>query len=104
MNTSGIAPRDTKCVVLPDPVEAKTAGGLLLPDEVVEKMAWKRQRCTLLACGASAFAEWLDAPTPGDRVFVSQYSGSKIEADDGLTYWIINDEDIIGAIIEGAAA
>jgi len=98
-NKSGVHPLDTKCLVLPDPVEEKTAGGIILSDETKEKEAWKRQRCTLIAVGASAFAEdngwkWPDAPEPGDRVFVAQYAGSKIG-----DYWMINDQDIIGRVI-----
>ncbi|HKR17711.1 hypothetical protein [Rhizorhapis sp.] len=98
-NNSGIEPLDTKCLVLPDPVEEKTSGGIILSDVTKEKEAWKRQKCTLIARGASAFADWgMDRPKTGDRIFVAQYSGAKIEADDGQVYWIINDEDIIGKV------
>lgn len=98
-NKSGLVPKDVKCLVLPDPVEETTAGGIILSDETKERNAWKRQKCTLIACGASAFAEWgSDKPQPGDRVFVAQYAGSKIEAE-GETYWIINDEDIIAGVV-----
>lgn len=97
-NKSGIQPLDVKCLVLPDPVQEKI-GSIILSDETKEKEEWKRQKCTLIACGASAFAEWgADKPKPGNRVFVAQYAGSKIHAD-GETYWIINDEDVIGKII-----
>lgn len=100
-NKSGIVPLDVKCLVLPDPVQEKI-GSIMLSDETKEKEAWKRQKCTLIAVGASAFTEsngwkWPDAPEPGDRVFVAQYAGSKIETG-GETYWIINDEDIIGRV------
>lgn len=98
-NNSGIQPLDVKCLVLPDPVEEKI-GSIILSDETKEKEEWKRQRCTLVAMGASAFAEWReDKPKPGDRVFLAQYAGSKIPGPNGEVYWIINDEDIIGAII-----
>lgn len=96
-NSSGIEPLDTKCLVLPDPVEEKTSGGIILSDQTKEKEAWKRQKCTLIAKGASAFSDWgNDKPEAGDRIFVAQYAGSKIEAEDGSVYWIINDEDVIG--------
>lgn len=98
-NKSGLVPKDVKCLVLPDPVEETTAGGIILSDETKERNAWKRQKCTLIACGASAFAEWgADKPEPGDRVFVAQYAGTKFE-EGGLTYWIINDEDIIAGVV-----
>lgn len=98
-NKSGIEPLDLRCLVLPDPVEEVTRGGIILSDETKEKEAWKRQRCTLISVGAKAFDGWgEDKPKPGDRVFVAQYAGSKIEAD-GEIYWIINDEDIIGRVV-----
>lgn len=98
-NSSGIEPLDTKCLVLPDPVEEKI-GSIILADQTKEKEAWKRQKCTLVAKGASAFADWgSDKPSAGDRIFVAQYSGAKIEADDGKTYWVINDEDIIARVL-----
>jgi len=97
-NTSGIVPLDTKCLVLPDPVEEKI-GSIILSSGTLEKETWKRQKCTLIACGASAFEGWgEDKPAPGERVFVAQYSGTKIEADE--TFWIINDEDIIAGVID----
>lgn len=96
-NKSGVIPLDVKCLVLPDPVEEKI-GSLFIPDAVKEKEEWKRQRCTLIAVGASAFAEWgADRPKPGDRIFVAQYAGSKIEVGEEM-YWIINDEDVIGRL------
>jgi len=98
-NNSGIIPKDTKCLVLPDPVKEKI-GSIILSDDTKEKEAWKRQKCTLVACGASAFEGWGDdKPVPGERVFVAQYAGSKIETDGGETYWIINDCDIIGGLM-----
>lgn len=98
-NKCGVHPLDVKCLVLPDPVVEKTSGGIILSDETKEKEAWKRQKCTLIAVGASAFAEWGDdKPQPGDRVFVAQYAGSKIE-EGGETYWLINDLDIIGRLV-----
>ena len=98
-NTSGIEALDTKCIVLPDPVQEKI-GSIILSDEAKEKLAWRRQKCTLVSIGGSAFAEWVDAPRVGDRVFVSQYAGSKIKTDAGDVFWIINDKDIIGRIEE----
>lgn len=98
-NSSGIEPLDTKCLVLPDPVEEKI-GSIILADQTKEKEAWKRQKCTLVAKGASAFSDWgSDKPEAGDRIFVAQYAGSKIEADDGQTYWVINDEDIVARVL-----
>ena len=98
-NNSGIVPKDTKCLVLPDPVPDKI-GSIIISDETKEKEAWKRQKCTLIASGASAFHDWLpeDKPAPGERVFVAQYAGSKIVTDNE-TYWIINDSDIIGSVV-----
>ena len=98
-NATGIIPKHTLCLVLPDPVEEKI-GSIILSDETKEKEAWKRQKCTLIAKGATAFHDWGDdEPSEGDRVFVSQYAGTKVVADDGKTYWIIKDMDVIGGLV-----
>ena len=97
-NNSGIKPVDLKLLVLPDKVEAKTAGGIFLPDAEIERKQWAAQKATIIDVGKSCFAEWIEKPQPGDRVVLAQYPGSKFQGEDGEMYWIINDDDIIGLL------
>lgn len=107
MNTSGFAPLDVRVLVKPDPVEEKTAGGIILPDQHKEQQKFATVKATLVALGANAFAEArtnpdFTAPEPGQRVLIAKYGGVVLTGDDGADYRIMNDEDVIGLITEGS--
>lgn len=99
-NHSGMIPIDTKALVHVDPVEARTKGGIILPDTSTDKQKYAAQKATLVAIGASCFAEWIEKPEPGARILIAQYSGALIKGSDGEEYRIINDEDIIARLEE----
>jgi chaperonin GroES len=100
MNTSGIYPVEYKVLVKPEEVEAKSAGGLFIPDSVKDKEKFARERGTLVAIGAIAFSDpdWLDYPRVGDKVLYDRYAGSAVKGVDGVDYRLINDKEI-GAIL-----
>lgn len=99
-NSSGINPVDVKVLVLPDKVEEVTAGGVYKPQQSVDKEKYATTRATLVAVGPNAFSEWGDGnrPTPGARVLVAQYAGSRAKGDDKQEYVLANDEDVIGTL------
>lgn len=102
-NTSGFRPLDVRVLVLPDPVEEKTKGGIILPDEHKERQKYATMKGTLIAVGANAFAEasanpGFAAPKPGERVLIGKYGGAIITGDDDKEYRIMNDEDVIGTM------
>ena len=99
-NPSGISPLDVKVLVKPDPVEEKTAGGIILADTTKDKQKYAATRGTLVAIGPNAFVEWGPgkAPINGSRVLFAQYAGSRFKGDDGDDYIISNDEDVIGVV------
>lgn len=103
MNTSGITPADVKVLFLPDPVEEKTKGGIILADTIREKSQYAAIKGTLVEVGPNAFLEWGDGKRPqaGQRVVTAQYAGLNIEGADGLKYRLCNDEDIIAVLKEG---
>lgn len=105
MNSSGIEPLDLRVLVKPDPVEAKTAGGIILPDQVVESKKWETCKATLVAVGSNAWAEaraarGFVAPEPGARVMVGKYSGVLVKGEDGEEYRLMNDEDVTAILKE----
>jgi co-chaperonin GroES (HSP10) len=69
MNASGINPCDVKVLVLPDPVEEVTKGGIIRPDTARERDKFAAMNGTLIATGPNAFAEWGQgngpSPAPG---------------------------------------
>ena len=109
LNTSGYDPIDMRVLVKPDPVATKTAGGLLLTDETIERDQWAVTRGTLVAAGACAWDEakrirGFVPPEIGARVMFGKYTGNSngkgFKGDDGEDYRLMNDEDIL-AIVTG---
>lgn len=98
MNASGIAPVDVKVIVKPDPVEEKTAGGIILADTTKDREKYAATRGRLVAKGPNAFQEWgtTNAPEEGVRVLYAQFAGSRFKGADNDDYIVMNDEDVIG--------
>jgi len=97
-NKSGYKPLDLVALVLPDPVEAITAGGIIIPESSKEKQKYHTQKATLIAVGKSCFAQWIEKPEPGTRVLIVQYAGTLIPGKDGKEYRIIREDDIIAEL------
>lgn len=103
MSTSGIQPMHYKVLVKPIAVETKTKGGLIMPEQVVEKNSYARTDGVIDAMSEHAFsyAKWSDEsakPKVGDHVFFSRYSATAITGVDGEEYWLLQDESIAGVI------
>jgi chaperonin GroES len=105
MNTSGIQPLDLRVLVLPDPVEERSAGGILLPEQHKEREKFATVKGTLIAVGENAWEEaaarsaGFIRPVAGDRVVIAKYGGIMLTGDDGKDYRLLNDEDVIGLLI-----
>lgn len=100
-NKSGIQPIGTKVLVLPEQVEEKTAGGILLPGETQERNSLAITTGTVVAIGAAAFSDWANVekdrlPQPGDRIHMARYSGLLVDGEDKRQYRLIQDTDIAG--------
>lgn len=100
MNESGVYPVEYKVLIKPEEVEAKSAGGIFIPETVKDKEKYAKERGTLIAVGAIAFTDpnWLDRPKVGDKVLYDRYAGSMVKGIDGVDYRLINDKEI-GAIL-----
>lgn len=100
-NNSGIIQLcEYKCLVLPDPVEEVTAGGLYKPRQTVDSEENRTCKATFILGSGSAFTDWPNSyrPEPGDRIYVAVAAGMKHTGPDGLKYRIVNDKDIIGQL------
>lgn len=100
MNSSGITPLDVKVLVLPDKVEEKTAGGIILAQTYTDKQKFAVVKATLIATGPNAFAEWGsdNAPQVGSRILMAQYAGARVKGSDDQDYILMNDEDVIAEV------
>lgn len=96
VNPSGIQPVEYKVLVRLDPVEERTASGLFLARETLDRKQMAETTATLVAVGGMAFADWTGPiPQPGDRVLISKYAGQPPKAGEVENlYRICTDKDV----------
>lgn len=93
--------------VIPDKVKEKTDGGIYIPDEARDREQLGAIRGTVDSVGPQAFKAfdpsgmgngeaWIKK---GDRICFAKYAGTQIE-EDGVTYRVINDDDVICRIVD----
>lgn len=100
-NDSGLVPVEYRCVLKLDPVEQKTAGGIILPNERTEKDQMAATRGTLVAIGGNAFTDWEGrTPEVGDKVLIQKYAGQFRAADPEDLYRVVQDKEILAVIEE----
>lgn len=79
--------------------EAKTAGGIIIPDSAKEKPA----EGEVMAVGSGKMNDKGERVAlevkKGDRVLFSKYGGTDVKVD-GIDYLIMREDDILG-VIEG---
>jgi chaperonin GroES len=106
-NDSGLVPVEFFVVVALDPLEEKTAGGIILPTSTQDKDNLATQDGTLIAASPHAFSYaegWPEGSMPqvGQRVLFKRYAGHLHERA-GKNYRLLNDKDIV-AIVDAPAA
>jgi co-chaperonin GroES (HSP10) len=99
MNESGLNPVEYKVVVMPDPIEETTGGGIIVKTEANQHEEWLRQtRGTLVAVNDMAFAGWTgNVPKEGDKVYFAMFAGI---VDHSKTYRVMDDKNILAVIEE----
>jgi co-chaperonin GroES (HSP10) len=100
LNPTGINPVEFKVLIMLDPVQGKTDGGIIRTDESQERQQAAATSATLVACGGNAFEDWNGKiPVPGDRVLLNKFSGSPPKAGDFRNlYRLCNDKDICAVL------
>lgn len=86
-----IDPVGVYVLVEPIEVEAKTKGGILLPEQVVEKEQWAAQRGTILAVGQAA--EYIGQDAVGRVAIYGRYAGALVDHN-GKKVRLIDNRDI----------
>jgi chaperonin GroES len=95
-------PLHDRVVVRRIEAEAKTAGGIIVPDSAKEKP----QQGEIIAAGPGRRDEAgklipIDVK-PGDRVLFGKWSGTEVKLD-GVEYLIMNEGDIMGVLPEAVS-
>jgi len=104
---SGLTLMEYNVLVMLDPVEEKTAGGIILTTEKIDRNRLEEVEGTLVAVSPLAFNydDWpADAykPQVGDRVYFARYAGILTERDKAWLR-VIKDREVV-AVIEQPAA
>ena len=77
--------------------EAKTKGGIIIPDTAKEKP----QECEVMAVGPGRVTEdGKRIPTElkkGDRILISKYSGTEVKLD-GEEFLIMREDDVLAVV------
>ena len=93
----GFRPLHDHVVVKRIAEEAKTAGGIIIPDTVAEKP----QEGEVVAVGPGALNDQGKRVVPdvkaGDRVLFGKYSGTEVKVD-GTEYLVVREDDIFAVI------
>ncbi|MCF4166343.1 co-chaperone GroES [Zavarzinia compransoris] len=99
IDPSKIIPTEYRVLVKLDPIEEKTRGGIIVPDDTKERQQMAQIAGTLVAVGGNAFADWNEPiPSVGDRVLIAKYAGDRPPIDQRETYAIANDKDVVAII------
>ena len=102
MNTSGILPLGQRVLVKPDPIEEKTEGGIVIPQDARQKHGGAQFVGTVIAVGEFAFDDWpAKWCAAGDRVLFARHQGQLLTGEDGEAYRILNDLQIICKVSDG---
>jgi co-chaperonin GroES (HSP10) len=101
-NATDLLPMEFNVIVELDTIEEKTAGGIILTTEKVERMRVEEVEGVLIAASPLAFSyeEWpADAykPQSGDRVFFARYAGILTERQ-GKWVRVVKDKDIVAVV------
>ena len=104
-NNSGIEPVCHRVLILPEEIEEKTKGGIVLTLTDVEKERMAHDIGHVVAVGCTAWADQSTHPgvKVGDKVMFAKYQGQTKTGADGKKYRLINDLDIVAVVREEAS-
>ena len=85
-----VKPLSDRVLILPNPAEEKTAGGLIIPDTAKEKPG------KVVAVGPGTSEVKMEVKE-GDQVLYGKYAGQEIQVD-GVDYLIMKQNDILAII------
>ncbi|CAB4241272.1 GroS Co-chaperonin GroES (HSP10) [uncultured Caudovirales phage] len=101
---SGISPVGTSVLLLPEQVATKTQTGIILAtDSMIDRLNMAATDGVVAAMSPDAFAD-LGEKAPrcqvGDKVKFVKYAGVTCVGNDGLTYRLIHDNEILATIVK----
>ena len=87
-----IRPLADRVLILPQPAEEKTIGGIIIPDTAKEKPLQGK----VVAVGNGTKDEAMEIAV-GDQVLYGKYSGTEVELE-GVKYLIMRQSDVVAIL------
>ena len=87
-----IRPLADRVLILPQPAEEKTIGGIIIPDTAKEKPLQGK----VVAVGNGTKDEAMEIAV-GDQVLYGKYSGTEVELE-GVKYLIMRQSDVLAIL------
>ena len=103
-NASGLWPTGHRILVLPDKIEKESKGGIIYSNETLDRERAQAIHGVVVKIGTTAWKEFADGKpwaVVGDRVVCQMRYGIELKGDDGETYALLNDEDILATLSKG---
>jgi co-chaperonin GroES (HSP10) len=100
INASGIVPQGHRVLVLPDQISDKTESGIVIfsPTQL-EREQLGQTEGVVVSLGKDAYSDYSSAwCTIGDKVIIARYAGMMRTGNDGLSYRIISDTDVVALL------
>jgi chaperonin GroES len=91
-NTSGLIPYGPNVLVKMDECASSSAGGVMLPDDMIERMTEASVTGVVVAMGPEAFRGLSDSPQVGQRIYIEKYAGLKARGKDGKLYRVVDEK------------
>ena len=97
--------RGYRILLIPVDYEEKTAGGIIIPDDVREKQKNHALVFRVVAMGAEAYKDRDRFPSgpycePGDYVLIARYAGTRISTLYCEDLRVVNDDEIMAVVPE----
>jgi len=107
-NKSGIIPLGHKVLIKLTKLEKKTIGGIIIPDDVLDKEQFAGQVAEVYDLGPAAFSigisdlplEWKTSPKVSSKILINKYAGIGVQGLDKEDYRLINDSEILAILNE----
>lgn len=94
-DTSGCYPRGPNVLIKMDVCSSTTSGGIMLVDEMTERMTSASVTGCVVRVGGDAFKADRDPPVAGERVTIVKYAGEVCIGDDGEFYRVVDENAVV---------
>lgn len=103
VNNSGLTPVGTSILILPDNVEQTTSSGIVISTDSEHDREQLRQTDGLvIAIAEKAYFDEVPRCKVGDRVIMAAYAGMLRKGNDGMSYRLIRDIDVVALLGKGS--